>query len=381
MPQGFQIGPLTIRYYALIILAGAMLAAWIASMEAERNGKDKELIWDMLPWLLIGGILGARLWHVFTPSTSNAAMGLTTRYYMTHPLEILMIWKGGLGIPGAVVGGALALWIYAKVRKEDFLQWTDFIAPGLLVGQAIGRWGNFVNQELYGGPSDLPWAIKIEPLYRLPGFENVEKYHPLFLYEFLLNLLAAGLLLLISRRHREKLYKGDVFLLYLVFYPVIRFALEFMRLDPSSVGGFNINQSIMGVVAILAAFLLVYRHFIHPPKKVVLETEDLTAAVEELPSGEEQELIETEPEDVMQEAESTLMEASEEIDIENTDVESGLEEAEVAAEESQEIAADLIEETAEQVADAEDGLEGAIDEVEQFPPDESEEQKGSTESA
>jgi phosphatidylglycerol:prolipoprotein diacylglycerol transferase len=203
---------------------------------------------------------------VFTPSASNAAMGLTTKYYLTHPLQILMIWNGGLGIPGAVIGGALALLIYCRATKQKFLEWADIIAPGLLIGQAVGRWGNFINQELYGSPSNLPWAITISPAYRLPGFETVSKYHPLFLYESLLNLVAAGILLLIGRKYKEKLYKGDIFLLYLVLYPTIRFGLEFLRLDPSPVAGFNINQTIMGIVALVSAALLIVRHTIHPPK-------------------------------------------------------------------------------------------------------------------
>lgn len=289
MPQGFQIGPLTIRYYALIIIAGALLAAWLSSYLAKRSGKDPEMVWDMLPWLLIGGILGARLWHVFTPSASNAAMGLTTHYYLTHPLEILMIWKGGLGIPGGVIGGALALLIYCSAKKESFAEWADIIAPGLLIGQAVGRWGNFINQEVYGAPSELPWAITIDPPYRLPGFENVARYHPLFLYESLLNLLAAGILLLMHLKWKDKLYKGDIILSYLVLYPVIRFGLEFLRLDPSPVLGFNINQSVMGVVAIVASLMLVYRHFIHPPKQSIApaaaESTELTA--ESAPEAED----------------------------------------------------------------------------------------------
>jgi len=279
MPQGFQIGPLTIRYYALIILTGALLGAWLSSVEAKRRGKDGNLVWDILPWLLVGGIIGARLWHVFTPSASNAAMGLTTKYYLTHPLQILMIWNGGLGIPGAVIGGALALLIYCRATKQKFLEWADIIAPGLLIGQAVGRWSNFINQELYGSPSNLPWAITISPAYRLPGFETVSKYHPLFLYESLLNLVAAGILLLIGRKYKEKLYKGDIFLLYLVLYPTIRFGLEFLRLDPSPVAGFNINQTIMGIVALVSAALLIVRHTIHPPKyaqEVELEGIDIS---------------------------------------------------------------------------------------------------------
>ena len=299
MPQGFQIGPLTIRYYALIILAGALLGAWLASVEAKRRGKDGNLVWDILPWLLVGGIIGARLWHVFTPSASNVAMGLTTKYYLTHPLQILMIWNGGLGIPGAVIGGALALWIYCRATKQKFLEWADIIAPGLLIGQAIGRWGNFINQELYGSPSNLPWAITIDPRYRLPGFETVAKYHPLFLYESVLNLLAAGILLYVGRKYKNKLYRGDIFLLYLVLYPVIRFALEYLRLDPSPVAGMNINQTVMGIVAVLSITILIIRHTIRRPKDVQeLETEGIDisdmqpVAIEE--AGRESELTEVE---------------------------------------------------------------------------------------
>ena len=299
MPQGFQIGPLTIRYYALIILAGALLGAWLASVEAKRRGKDGNLVWDILPWLLVGGIIGARLWHVFTPSASNVAMGLTTKYYLTHPLQILMIWNGGLGIPGALIGGALALWIYCRATKQKFLEWADIIAPSLLIGQAIGRWGNFINQELYGSPSNLPWAITIDPRYRLPGFETVAKYHPLFLYESVLNLLAAGILLYVGRKYKNKFYRGDIFLLYLVLYPVIRFALEYLRLDPSTVAGININQTVMGIVAVFSITILIIRHTIRRPKDVQeLETEGIDisdmqpVAIEE--AGRESELTEVE---------------------------------------------------------------------------------------
>ena len=206
MREGIQIGPIIIRYYALIIMAGVIVAAWLSTGEAKRREKDGEMIWDMLPWIVIGGILGARIWHILTPPASMVEMGLTTNYYFTHPLEMLAIWKGGLGIPGAVIGGALALWIYTRKHNDSFLEWADIVAPGLALAQAIGRWGNFVNQEVYGSPSDLPWAIKIDPLHRLPGFETVETYHPLFLYESLLNILVAGILLLVGRKYKNKLF-------------------------------------------------------------------------------------------------------------------------------------------------------------------------------
>lgn len=260
MPQGFNIGPLTIRFYAIIIIIGAILGAWLAARQAKRAGRDPEIILDMLPWLLIGGIIGARLWHVFTPSASNQAMGVTTENYLRNPIEILKIWKGGLGIAGGVIGGALTLIIYCRSKKLNFLEWVDYIAPGLLVGQAVGRWGNFVNQEVYGRPTNLPWAITIDPPYRIQGFEQVAKYHPLFLYESILTLLSAGLLLLINRKWRKKLFTGDLFFLYLVLYPTFRFFLEFLRLDPSPVNGININQTFMLIVAIFAALVLVLRH-------------------------------------------------------------------------------------------------------------------------
>lgn len=260
MPQGFNIGPLTIRFYAILIIIGAIVGSWLAARQAKKHGEDSELVLDLLPWLLIGGIIGARLWHVFTPSASNIAQGVTTENYLRNPIEILKMWKGGLGIPGGVIGGALALIIYTKSKKLSFCQWADFIAPGLLVGQAIGRWGNFVNQEVYGRPTNLPWAITIDPQYRISGFEQVAKYHPLFLYESLLNLAGAGVLIWIDRKFKDKLFKGDIFFGYMIWYSTVRFLLEFLRLDPSPVNGININQTSMLVVGVIAVAILILRH-------------------------------------------------------------------------------------------------------------------------
>ena len=274
MIQGFNIGPLTIRFYAILIIIGAIAGSWLASRQTKKHGEDSEIILDLLPWLLIGGIIGARLWHVFTPSASNIAQGVTTENYLRNPIEILKMWKGGLGIPGGVIGGALALIFYTKARKLSFWQWADFIAPGLLIGQSIGRWGNFVNQEVYGRPSNLPWAITIDPRYRISGFEFVEKYHPLFLYESLLNLVGAGVLLLIDRKFKDKLFKGDIFFGYLIWYSTVRFFLEFLRLDPSPVNGININQTSMLVVGVLAAIVLVLRHTVWSEKLAEKELAD-----------------------------------------------------------------------------------------------------------
>ena len=257
MPDGFFIGPLHVRFYGIILMLGAVAGAWLATREAKRRGYEPDIVWDLLTYLLIGGIIGARLWHILTPPPSS---GITASWYFTHPLDALAIWKGGLGIPGAVIGGLVVLYFYARKRKLNFAEWTDIVAPSIALGQAIGRWGNFFNQELYGAPTNLPWRIYIDPPHRLTGFTDVEYYHPLFLYESLWNLGNMFLLLWISRRFGERLKKGDLFLIYLIVYPVGRFLLDFLRLDASQVAGININQTVMAVVAVLSTAVLLWRH-------------------------------------------------------------------------------------------------------------------------
>ena len=259
MPSSFNIGPLTIHLYGILIMIGALAAAFLAARLAKRRGIDADAVWDMFPWLIIGGIIGARLWHVLTPPASMVEQGITTGYYLTHPLEALSIWKGGLGIPGAVIGGAIALWIYSRKRKLSFGMWTDIIAPGLALAQAIGRIGNYLNQEVYGAPTNLPWAITIDRAHRLPEYIDQATYHPLFAYEAIYNLINMAFLLWIGKKFAGKLRTGDIFLTYLVIYPVGRFFLEFLRLDPSPVAGVNINQTIMAVIAVAAAAMLIFR--------------------------------------------------------------------------------------------------------------------------
>lgn len=264
MPQGFFIGPLEVRFYGIILMLGAVAGAWLAAREAKRRGHDPEIVWDLLTYLLIGGIIGARLWHILTPPPSS---GITAGWYLTHPLDALAIWKGGLGIPGAVIGGLIAMYFYSRKHKLIFAEWTDIAAPSLALGQAIGRWGNFVNQELYGGTTSLPWGIKIEADYRVDQYRDLNqfpvdttRFHPLFLYESLWNLANMFLLLWLSRRYGDRLKNGDIFLVYLVVYPIGRFLLDFLRVDASLVGGININQTVMAVVAVLAASALFWRH-------------------------------------------------------------------------------------------------------------------------
>lgn len=266
MPDGFNV-PLSflnssfhIYFYGIIIMLGVIAATLLSYFEAKRRGLNTAYVWDMLFWLVIAGIVGARIWHILTPPPSMIARGITTQYYLTHPLAMIDIRNGGLGIPGAVIGGSLALWIFTRAKRLPLILWMDTIAPGLALGQAIGRWGNFFNQELYGAPTNLPWKIYIDPAHRLPGFQNVPYYHPLFLYESLWDLANMVLLLWLGRRFKDRLKDGDIFLIYLVVYPVGRFLLDFLRLDASRLAGINANQTLSAIVAILAMGLFLYRH-------------------------------------------------------------------------------------------------------------------------
>ena len=278
-PSGFFIGPLYIRFYGILIMLGAVAAAFMAEREARRRKLDSEFVWDALILVLIGGIIGARLWHIFTPPPSMLVLDPATGQYVNpyfingtpQILDILSIWRGGLGIPGAIIGGALALFFYCRHRKMSFAMWADIAVPGVALAQAIGRWGNFFNQELYGKPSTLPWAIYIDPINRVPGYTQYSTFQPLFLYESLWNLLNMGLLIFLERRIPDKLRNGDLMLIYLIGYPFGRFWLEFIKLDSPRAGTININQTVMLVVLVLSAALLIWRHRRGATQKVEAE--------------------------------------------------------------------------------------------------------------
>jgi phosphatidylglycerol:prolipoprotein diacylglycerol transferase len=259
MPTGFNIGPFTIHTYGILIILGILLALVVIRREAARRSENLDVLIDSLPWIFIGGLIGARIWHILTPPQSMVNLGITTRYYLTHLNEAIAIWKGGVGIFGAVIGGTTAFAIYCSTKKLPFSIWLDIISPGLALAQAVGRWGNYVNQEVYGLPSDLPWAITIDPPYRLPEYSQVATYHPLFLYESLWSLINMVFLLWASRRYQDRLKPGGLFLIYLIFYGVGRIGLEFLRLDISAYRGVNLNQSFIGLVVLVAGILLYIR--------------------------------------------------------------------------------------------------------------------------
>ncbi len=272
LPNGFDI-PIPflntsfhIYFYGILIMLGVVAAAFLSQAEAKRRGINPDYIWDALFWIVLAGIVGARLWHIFTPPPSMVAEGITTHWYLTHPLDMINLRNGGLGIPGAIIGGALALWIYCRKKKISFLILIDTIAPGLALAQAIGRWGNFFNQELYGKPTNLPWKIYIDPAHRVAGYQNYDYFHPLFFYESVWNVLNMAILLWMARRFEKWLKPGDLFLVYMIMYSVGRFSLEFLRLDAAQVGGINFNQTFVMIVALVASVLLYLNHRLRSAK-------------------------------------------------------------------------------------------------------------------
>jgi len=254
-PVAFRIGTFEVYWYGILITTGVSVGAWVVSLEVRRRGLNPDHVWNGLMFSLVLGIIGARLYHVLTPSPS---MG-DPLYYFHHPLEVFDIRRGGLGIYGAIAGGILGILIYARRAKLDPWVWLDLGAPGLALGQFIGRWGNFVNQELYGRPTELPWGIYISPANRLPGYAQYERFHPTFLYESLWNLGTFALLFFLLRRRGEKLLKGEILGLYVILYSVGRILLEFVRLDSPTLWSISIAQIVGAVVILFAGGILVYR--------------------------------------------------------------------------------------------------------------------------
>ncbi len=252
-----------IYWYGILIVAGALAGAYLASREAKRRGIDPDHVWNALLIALILGVIGARLYHVISsPRGTNIGFD----YYLANPIEILNFRQGGLGIYGAVVGGILAVYLYARYTKLQFASLLDLAAPGLAIGQAIGRWGNFFNQELYGFPTDLPWGIPIDAAHRLPNFADLAQYpvettrfHPTFLYESLALIGITGFLLFAARRW-AKAKPGDLMLLWGMFYGLVRFLTEFQRPDAWLISGIATAQLIGLALMVICGVVLMYRH-------------------------------------------------------------------------------------------------------------------------
>jgi len=251
-PVVFEAGPLSLRYYGLFIALGIVVGTWLTSRELERKGYDGALAVDALFFIIPPGFVGARIYHVVTD------YGL----YADDPAGMLAVWNGGLGIYGAVIGGFLGVLLFSYFRGIGPLAFADAAAPGLLLAQAVGRWGNYFNQELFGLPSNLPWAIRIAPENRPQGYENAESFHPTFLYESIWNLLVALFLLWIARRFASRLKTGDLVILYVSLYSVGRIFMELLRIDPAFIigGSFRGNLLVSSLLALAFALVFVLRH-------------------------------------------------------------------------------------------------------------------------
>ena len=277
-PILFQIGPFVIRWYGLLIVLGVLAAAYVATLEAKRRKEDPEHVWNLVIWVLILGILGARLYHVLS-SPAGASRGFHY-YFIEQPFTTLtlfgvaipfptalLIWEGGIGIFGAILGGVAAILIYCYRHKLNAWRWLDIIAPGVLLAQAIGRWGNYFNQELYGPPTNLPWGIIINNAnQRIPPYDNLTLYpletttfHPVFLYESIWNLIGFILLMWIGRKYANKLLDGDILSLYLIWYPTGRLLIESLRPDAWTLGGIPTAQIISILLILTALGLMFYR--------------------------------------------------------------------------------------------------------------------------
>ncbi|WP_225094674.1 prolipoprotein diacylglyceryl transferase [Streptomyces sp. CoH27] len=220
----WHLGPLPIRAYALCILAGIFTAVWLTGRRWEARGGRREDIADIAIWAVPFGILGGRLYHVLTDPELYFTAG-------KQPIRALYIWDGGLGIPGAVALGAFGAWLGCRRRGIGLSDFADAVAPGLVLAQAIGRWGNYFNQELYGRPTHLPWALRIDPAHRPADMPMVGLYHPTFLYESLWDLGVLALLLWLDRRHHGRLRRARLFACYVLAYTAGRAWIEALRID------------------------------------------------------------------------------------------------------------------------------------------------------
>ncbi|HHW91527.1 MAG TPA: prolipoprotein diacylglyceryl transferase [Firmicutes bacterium] len=248
-PIAFVIGPFTVRWYGLLIAIAILIGIVMASREVERQGLDLDQFLNVILVAIPCGLLGARFFYVI----------FRWDYYSHNPVESFMIWKGGLTIHGAIIGGLLAGYAMARYYRLPFIKLTDIAAPSLILGQAIGRWGNFFNQEAYGYPTDLPWAMYIDGAYR----------HPTFLYESLWNLFV--FLFLLRLRRRENIRTGDIFLTYVVGYSMGRFVIEGFRTDSLMFGPYRAAQLVSAAAIIAAALYRFWWQPRHPGREAALE--------------------------------------------------------------------------------------------------------------
>ncbi len=258
-----KIGPLTIRWYGLLIASAVLIGVTLSQYLAKRRNVNPELLGDLSIWLVIGAIPMARLYYVLFQWPE----------YAQHPERIIAIWQGGIAIHGAIIGGVIAALIFAKLKRISFWQLADLVAPSLILGQAIGRWGNFFNSEAFGRPTNLPWKLYIPPVITLSNGEkrfprpqeyaNFDYFHPTFLYESLWDVMVFALLITLFFRGlagKPRLKVGTISMVYLVAYSLGRLWIEGLRTDSLMLGPLRIAQvvSLTGIALGLAGLAWLY---------------------------------------------------------------------------------------------------------------------------
>lgn len=252
LPQFFSIGSLSIRYYGLFMALAVAVGFYLAIKRAPKFGIEEKAAENIIFWLVIGGFLGARLYHVLS----------SWSYYSFHPLDILKVYNGGLSIYGVLFGGLLALLLYRKLapHRLPLNLYLNWLTPSLLLGQIIGRFGNFFNYELYGYPTNLPWKMFVPAWARPLQFTKTDFFHPLFLYEQIGNLIILLVLYQLEKRARQQNKPSNLFIYYLLLYNILRFGLEFLRIDIVFWGQLRINALVSLVLCLVSFSFLFFKY-------------------------------------------------------------------------------------------------------------------------
>lgn len=247
----WNLGPFPLRAYALAIILGIIVAVVMGDRRWRKLGGKAGEISDIAVWAVPFGIVGGRIYHVITDAQLYFGAG-------ANPIDALKIWQGGLGIWGAIAFGAVGAWIGANRAGVRMAPLADVLAPGIVLAQAIGRWGNYFNQELFGSPTSLPWGLEIDLRYRPSGFEQFETFHPTFIYESIWAILVAIILITVERRWQVN--NGRIFLLYVALYSFGRLFIEQLRIDPvNEAAGFRLNTFTAATLVLIFAVWFVRR--------------------------------------------------------------------------------------------------------------------------
>jgi phosphatidylglycerol:prolipoprotein diacylglycerol transferase len=256
-PIAFSLGPLNIGWYGLCYAIGLAAAYLLLVWLARRAGEDPDIVGNGIIIVAVAALIGGRLYHVIDQ----------WQLYKDDPIKIVLPPYSGLGVYGGIITGTIAAWWYARRRGVSFPRWADIIAPALFVMQAIGRWGNYFNQELYGPPTTLPWGIPIDCAHRLQDIypcsalpEATTRFHPMFLYESISGVLGAIFLIWLGYRFRSRLRPGDLLLVFFIWYGTTRFVLENLRVDNWTFFGIPTAQIISLGAILIGVGGLIYRH-------------------------------------------------------------------------------------------------------------------------